>query len=80
LGVAIDDACGGGGGGVLDLCALAREFGRAYAAVPFASSICTFAELLERYGSPAQKERWLPRVAHGNCIGCVAIADGASTG
>ena len=75
LGAAIPDEYGGTGAGYMELCAIAEEIGRANAAIPFSSSICLGAELILAHGSPQQKESWLPRLARGAVIACVAVAE-----
>ena len=76
LGAALPEEYGGTGAGHLALCVIAEEVGRANAAIPFASSICLAAELLRAAGSAAQQARWLPRLARGASIACVALAEG----
>ncbi|MFM9999382.1 MAG: acyl-CoA dehydrogenase family protein [Burkholderiaceae bacterium] len=76
LGAAIPEAHGGTGAGYLELCVLAEEFGRALAPIPFSSSVCLGAELILAAGSPAQKARWLPALASGQSIACLAVAEG----
>ena len=76
LGAAIPEAWGGTGAGYLELCAIAEEVGRANAAIPFSSSICLGAELLLAAGTQAQKSHWLPRLARGASVACVALAEG----
>jgi acyl-CoA dehydrogenase len=76
LGAAIPEVYGGSGAGYLELCAIAEEVGRANAAIPLSSSICLGAELLLAAGSPAQKAHWLPRLARGTSVACVALAEG----
>ena len=75
-GTAIPEAYGGAGFGYLELCVLAEELGRSVAPTPFASTIYLAAEALLLAGSEAQKRRWLPRVAAGEAIGCLALAEG----
>jgi acyl-CoA dehydrogenase len=76
LGTAIPEAYGGLGLGYLELCAIAEEFGRSLAPVPFSSSIYMAAEMLLNSGNDAQKQTWLPKLAAGEAIGTVAIAEG----
>ena len=45
--------------------------------VPFSSSVYLATEAILQYGSEAQKEAWLPRLALGQAIGCAALAEGA---
>ncbi|WP_119421620.1 acyl-CoA dehydrogenase family protein [Desertibaculum subflavum] len=76
-GAAIPEAYGGVGLGHVGLCALAEELGAALAPIPFASSIYLAAEALLLAGTEAQKSRWLPKLATGQLIGTIAVAEGA---
>ena len=76
LGVAIPEEYGGLGLGMLELCVLAEEMGRALAPVPFASTVYFFAEALKLCGSEEQKSELLPKVASGELIGCFAMSEG----
>ena len=76
MGTAIPEAHGGAGFGHLELCVIAEELGRSLAPTPFASTIYLAAEALLLAGSDAQKKRWLPRIAQGLAIGCLALAEG----
>ncbi|HEX7819320.1 MAG TPA: acyl-CoA dehydrogenase family protein [Sphingobium sp.] len=75
-GAAIPESYGGIGMGYVELCALAEELGRAVAPVPFASTVYLFAEALLVAGSEEQKVEWLPKVAAGELIGALAVAEG----
>jgi len=77
LGASIPEAYGGLGAGYLEACVIAEELGRAVAPVPFASSIGLAAECLLLAGSEAQKRRLLPRLAAGEAIGTLAVAESA---
>jgi acyl-CoA dehydrogenase len=77
IGTAIPEAHGGAGFGHLELCVIAEELGRSLAPTPFASTIYLAAEALQLAGSDAQRKRWLPRIAQGEAIGCLALAEGA---
>jgi len=77
MGTAIPETHGGAGFGYLELCVLAEELGRSLAPTPFASTIYLAAEALLLAGSPAQKKKWLPRIAQGQAVGCFALAEGA---
>jgi len=68
LGVAIAEEHGGAGMGLLELCLVAEEAGRALAAVPLLSTVYLAAEAIHRAGSPAQQSRWLPRIASGEVV------------
>jgi acyl-CoA dehydrogenase len=74
LGLALPEAHGGAGMGLLELCLVAEEAGRALAAVPLVSSIYMAAEVIRRAGSEAQQAEWLPRLASGEAIATAMIA------
>jgi alkylation response protein AidB-like acyl-CoA dehydrogenase len=76
LGTAIPEEYGGLGLGMLELCVIAEELGRALAPIPFASTAYFFAEALKLAGSDAQKSAVLPSVADGSIIGCLAAVEG----
>ncbi len=75
LGTAIPEDFGGLGLGHIELAAIAEELGRALSPIPFASTVYFLAEALMLAGSQAQKTRWLPRIAAGEVIGCVATTE-----
>lgn len=80
LGVAVPERYGGSGLGPLDLGVVSEELGRANAAVPFFSSLVLAATAIELAGTDEQKQRWLPRLATGEAIGCLAHAEGPGWG
>ena len=77
LGATIPEAYGGIGAGYLEACVIAEELGRAVAPVPFSSSIALAAEFLMLTGTEAQKQRWLPKLASGEAVGTLAVAEGS---
>jgi alkylation response protein AidB-like acyl-CoA dehydrogenase len=77
LGAAIPEAFGGVELGYEALCMIAEEIGRALPSVPFGSSIYLAAQAILLFGSQAQKESYLPRIADGSVIGTFALAEGA---
>ena len=77
LGAAVPELYGGAGFGRLELALLALELGRALAPIPFGSSVYLVTEALLEFGSDEQKQRWLPRLASGEVVGCFALAEGA---
>jgi acyl-CoA dehydrogenase len=79
IGAAIPEEFGGAGLGHLGLCVLAEELGATLAPVPFASTAYLAAEAILIAGSPAQKQRYLPKLASGAAIGTLAIAEGTGT-
>ncbi len=75
-GAAIPEEYGGAGLGHLGLCVLAEELGSVLAPVPFSSSVYLASEAIIAGGSEAQKKTWLPRLASGEIIGTLALAEG----
>jgi acyl-CoA dehydrogenase len=75
-GAVIPEQYGGAGFGHLELAMIAGEVGRALAPVPFASSVYLATEALLRFGSAGQKDKYLPKLASGEAIGCFALAEG----
>ena len=75
LGAAIPETYGGAGLGRLDLAVIAGEVGRALAPVPMLSSVYVATEAILLYGSEAQKRKYLPKLACGEAIGCLALAE-----
>ena len=75
-GAAIPEDYGGAGLGHLGLCVLAEELGSALAPVPFSSSVYLASEAIITAGSEAQKKAWLPKLATGEAIGTLALAEG----
>jgi alkylation response protein AidB-like acyl-CoA dehydrogenase len=75
LGAAIPEEFGGLGLGGIELCAIAEELGRVLAPIPFSSTVYFVAEALMLTGSPAQKAKWLPKIAAGDVIGCFATSE-----
>jgi acyl-CoA dehydrogenase len=76
IGAAIPEEFGGAGLGYEGLCVLAEEMGRAVAPVPFGSTAYLAAEAILTAGSDAQRREWLPKLADGSLIGCLAISEG----
>ncbi len=72
-GTAISAEHGGVEAGYLTLCLAAKEMGAHLAPVPFSTSVYLFAEAIARYGSEAQKEKWLPLIASGQLKGTIAV-------
>ena len=76
MGTAIPEAYGGLGLGALELCVIAEELGRAVAPVPFSSSVYLASEAIKLFGTEAQKQKWLPKLAAGEIIGTLALSEG----
>jgi alkylation response protein AidB-like acyl-CoA dehydrogenase len=75
-GAAVPEKYGGAGLGHLGLCVLAEELGAVLAPVPFSSSVYLAAETIIAAGSETQKKAWLPKLASGEAIGTLALAEG----
>ncbi len=76
LSASIPEAYGGLGAGYLEACVIAEELGRVVAPVPYSSSIALAAEFLMCAGTEAQKQQHLRRLASGDAIGTLALAEG----
>ena len=72
----IPEEYGGLGWGYLELAVIAEELGRSLAPIPFSSSVYLASEALLMAGSTAQKEQYLPKLASGELIGTLAMAEG----
>ena len=77
LGAAIPEQYDGAGLGYEGLCVLAEELGRVVAPVPFSSTVYLAAEAILTAGNEGQRQRLLPRIARGELIGTLALAEGA---
>jgi alkylation response protein AidB-like acyl-CoA dehydrogenase len=73
LGVAIGETYGGNGMGFFTLCILLEEIGRSVAPVPLLPTLAFGALPIERFGSDAQKQRWLPAVTRGEVVLTAAL-------
>ncbi len=76
IGAAIPEEFGGAGLGYEGLCVVAEEIGRAVAPVPFGSSAYLATEAILTAGSQAQCREYLPKLADGSLIGCLALSEG----
>ncbi len=76
IGAAIPEEYGGAGLGHLGLCVIAEQLGASLAPVPFSSTVYLAAEALLLGGSEAQKTAWLPKIAAGEIVGTLALAEG----
>jgi alkylation response protein AidB-like acyl-CoA dehydrogenase len=73
-GLALPESCGGGGLELLDLALAAEVLGRHAAPGPFLGHALAGLALAWG-GSPAQQAQWLPRLATGEVLGSVALAE-----
>jgi len=74
-GTAIPENYGGVGAGYLSLCLVAEQLGAFLAPTPFSSSVYLATEALMLFGSDAQKDHWLPKLAAGETIGTLAVVE-----
>jgi len=77
VGMSIDQAYGGGGADPLTYCLFIEELGRGDANVRSIMSVHLglVAGSVQRWGSEAQKQEWLPRMATGEVIGCFGLTE-----
>lgn len=71
----IPEEYGGLGLGYLELSVIAEELGRAIVPVPFSSSVYLATEAILIAGSEEQKRSYLPGLADGSVVGCLAVAE-----
>ncbi len=74
MGLAVPEKDGGLGLATLDLALVLEELGRAAAPGPFLPTQLVTHALL-RAGSAAQRKRWLPRLASGECFAALAYLE-----
>ncbi len=72
----IPEAQGGLGMGSLELCLLSEEVGRVLAPVPFFSTVCLGAHILNQLGQESLREQYLPPIAAGESVVAVALMPG----
>ena len=75
LGIADPEAQGGGGLGVCEVAILLEEQGRAVVQVPLWSHLLLGVAPLERFGSDAQKRRWLAPAIAGEAMLTAALTE-----
>jgi alkylation response protein AidB-like acyl-CoA dehydrogenase len=78
-GIALPEAHGGQGLGMVELGILCEELGRSIAPVPFLPSVIA-AAVIERAGSEEQRERLLPDLARGEARGALGIVGAVNDG
>jgi alkylation response protein AidB-like acyl-CoA dehydrogenase len=77
LGLTIPEQYGGGGADPLTYCLVIEELGRGDANVRSIVSVHLglVAGSINRWGSDAQKDRWLPAMATGDALGCFCLTE-----
>jgi alkylation response protein AidB-like acyl-CoA dehydrogenase len=71
-GIAIAEAHGGQGLGLVELSVLCEELGRTVAPVPLLPTVLA-ATVIEQAGSEEQQARWLPGLASGDLLGALGV-------
>jgi len=74
-GAVVQEQYGGAEFGHLELAMIAYEVGRSLAPIPFGPSVYVATEAIIRFGSDAQKNIWLPKLAEGSAIGTFAFTE-----
>jgi alkylation response protein AidB-like acyl-CoA dehydrogenase len=77
LGIALPEADGGGGFGILEACLIAEQIGRTVAPVPYLSSVVGAAMPIAEFGSEAQRKQLLPDVIAGAAMLTLALYEPA---
>jgi acyl-CoA dehydrogenase len=75
LGIALPEAAGGSGLGVVELCLLLEQQGRVVAPVPVWATVVLGALPVAEFGSTEQREAWLPGVVSGEVFLTAALAE-----
>ena len=79
LGLAVPEAYGGAGYGLMELCLLLEAQGKVVAPVPLWATLVLGALPLARFGNGAQQGRWLPGVARGDVMLTAALTGCANS-
>ncbi len=75
LGVGLAADVGGGEMGFIATALLLEQVGRTVAPIPALATLVMAALPIDRFGSPAQRERWLPRVVNGELVLSAALSE-----
>jgi alkylation response protein AidB-like acyl-CoA dehydrogenase len=78
-GLALPETHGGIGFGILEICLVLEELGRHLAPVPLLPTLVLGGLPLAEFGSPAQREAWLPALARGERIATAALHEKAGS-
>ncbi len=78
LGVALPADCGGSDLGMVELCLLLQAVGRHCAPIPAWPTLVLGALPIAQFGTPRQRQQFLPEVARGDLILTAALADTGS--
>jgi alkylation response protein AidB-like acyl-CoA dehydrogenase len=77
FGLTISEEYGGSGGDHLAYCLVMEELGRGDQSVRgiVSVSLGLCAKTIAAYGTPAQREEWLPRLCRGEILGCFGLTE-----
>ncbi|MFC4071085.1 acyl-CoA dehydrogenase family protein [Actinoplanes subglobosus] len=77
LGLGIDEEWGGSGGDFLTYCLMMEELGRGDTSVRgiVSVSLGLVSKNIQKYGTEAQKSRWLPALCGGEMLGCFGLTE-----
>ncbi|MEV1291484.1 acyl-CoA dehydrogenase family protein [Pseudonocardia sp. NPDC049635] len=75
LGLVVPEELGGGGAGHVERAVVAEELGRALTPVPFLASAVLAVDALQSLDDDAARTEFLPRLAAGDLLGTVAVAE-----
>jgi acyl-CoA dehydrogenase len=75
LGIALPEDVGGAGLGFVETCLVVEAAGRSAAYVPAIETLAAAAPAVARFGSEAQRQRWLPGVVTGDTVLTTALVE-----
>jgi alkylation response protein AidB-like acyl-CoA dehydrogenase len=75
LAIALPEDMGGSGLGVVEACLVLEQQGRVVAPVPYWATVLCGALPIAEFGTPAQRDRWLPGVVRGETFLTAALAE-----
>jgi alkylation response protein AidB-like acyl-CoA dehydrogenase len=75
LGIALPEADGGSGFGILEACLVLEQVGRTVAPVPYFATVVLGALPLAEFGSAEQRAAWLPGVVSGETLLTAALCE-----
>jgi alkylation response protein AidB-like acyl-CoA dehydrogenase len=75
LSVPFAETFGGFGGNAVDIMLVMEEFGKGLVLEPYLPTVVLFGGLLQKCGSAALQEQWLPRIIDGSCQGALAATE-----
>jgi alkylation response protein AidB-like acyl-CoA dehydrogenase len=75
LSIPFDESVGGFGGDAIDLMMIMEQLGKGLVVEPYVATVLLFGGLIQKAGSDAQRESWLPRVIAGEVQGAFAFLE-----